>query len=78
MSGVLARVAGFLKSDDYIQSLAVISTLRPAVDAFGEQVGVNAQDPAVRANRLALLGRLNAQVSSIAELSEIVTSSTSE
>ncbi len=78
MSGVLARVAGFLKSDDYIQALTVISTLRPAVDAFFDRVLVNAQDPAVRANRLALLGRLNAQVSSIAELSEIVTSSTSE
>ena len=78
MSGVLARVAGFLKSADYIQALTVISTLRPAVDAFFEKVLVNAPDPAVRANRLALLGRLNAQVSSIAELSEIVTSSTSE
>ena len=78
MSGVLARVAVCLKSDDYIQALTVISTLRPAVDSFFEKVLVNAQDPAVRANRLALLGRLNAQVSSIAELSEIVTSSTSE
>ena len=78
MSGVLARVAVFLRSADYIQALTVISTLRPAVDAYFEKVLVNAQDPAVRANRLALLGRLNAQVSSIAELSEIVTSSTSE
>jgi glycyl-tRNA synthetase beta chain len=78
VSGVLARVALYLKSADYIQALTVISTLRPAVDAFFEKVLVNAQDPAVRANRLALLGRLNAQVSSIAELSEIVTSSTSE
>jgi glycyl-tRNA synthetase beta chain len=78
MSGVLARVAGFLKSADYIQALTVISTLRPAVDSFFEKVLVNAPDLAVRANRLALLGRLNAQVSSIAELSEIVTSSTSE
>ena len=47
-------------------------------NAFFEKVLVNAPDLAVRANRLALLGRLNAQVSSIAELSEIVTSSTSE
>jgi len=78
MNGVLARVATFLKSDDYIQALTVISTLRPVVDAFFDKVLVNAPDPAVRANRLALLGRLNVQVSSIAELSEIVTSSTSE
>jgi glycyl-tRNA synthetase beta chain len=78
MSGVLARVAELRESDDYIQALTVISTLRPTVDAFFEKVLVNAPDMAVRANRLALLGRLNAQVSSIAELSEIVTSSTSE
>jgi glycyl-tRNA synthetase beta subunit len=36
---------------------------------------VNAPDAAVRANRLALLGRLNHEVSSIADFSEIVTSS---
>jgi glycyl-tRNA synthetase beta chain len=75
---VLAQVAAFRKSEDYIQALTVIATLRPAVDAFFDKVLVNAPDPAVRANRLALLGRLYHEVSSIADFSEIVTSSTSE
>ncbi len=78
MSRVLSLVAGYRKSEDYMQSLAVIATLRPAVDSFFDRILVNAPDPAVRANRLALLGRLFNEVSSIADFSEIVTSSTSE
>ena len=77
-SAVFARVAGMRKSDDYIASLQLISSLRPAVDAFFDSVLVNAPDAAVRSNRLALLSRLNREVSSIADFSEIVTSSTSE
>jgi glycyl-tRNA synthetase beta chain len=75
MSRVLERVAELRRGDDYIQALTAISTLRPAVDAFFDKVLVNAPDAAVRANRLALLGRLNHEVSSIADFSEIVTSS---
>jgi glycyl-tRNA synthetase beta chain len=74
-SRVLARVDEFKKSEDYIQALLAVATLRPAVDAFFDKVLVNAPDPAVRANRLALLSWLNAEVSSIADFSEIVTSS---
>ncbi len=72
---VLARVAELRRRDDYIQALSAIATLRPAVDAFFDTVLVNAPDAAVRANRLALLGRLIHEFSSIADFSEIVTSS---
>ena len=75
MARVLERVAELRRGDDYIQALTAIATLRPAVDAFFDKVLVNAPDRAVRANRLALLGRLNHEVSSIADFSEIVTSS---
>ncbi|MGD0577676.1 MAG: glycine--tRNA ligase subunit beta [Bryobacteraceae bacterium] len=75
MSRVLARVAELRRGDDYIHALTAIATLRPAVDAFFDKVLVNAPDAVVRANRLALLGRLNREVSSIADFSEIVTSS---
>lgn len=77
-SRVLAAVEQYRRSDDYMQSLAVIATLRPAVDRFFDAVLVNAPDEAVRRNRLALLDRLYRQVSSIADFSEIVTSSTTE
>lgn len=78
MEGVLAAVARSRQAEDYIQALAAIATLRPAVDAYFDKVLVNAPDAAVRANRLALLSRLFTEVSSIADFSEIVTSSTSE
>ncbi|MBI4889651.1 MAG: glycine--tRNA ligase subunit beta [Acidobacteria bacterium] len=78
MERVLAQVAEHRKREDYIQALTAIATLRPAVDAFFDKVLVNAPDAAVRANRLALLGRLFNEVSSIADFSEIVVSSTSE
>jgi len=71
---VLAGVDRLRKSDDYLQALAAVATLRPAVDAFFDKVLVNAPDERIRANRLALLGRLLREVSSIADFSEIVTS----
>lgn len=73
---VLGEVAGLRASEDYIQSLQAVATLRPAVDAFFDRVLVNAPDEAVRANRLALLGWLLNEVSSIADFSEIVTTTT--
>lgn len=75
MTRVLAGVAQHRKTDDYLQALSAIATLRPAVDSFFDAVLVNAPDEAVRANRLALLGRLYNEVSSIADFSEIVTES---
>lgn len=73
---VLASVEQYRKTDDYMQALAAIATLRPAVDRFFDSILVNAPDEAVRRNRLGLLDRLYKQVSSIADFSEIVTSST--
>lgn len=77
-SRVLAKVAVYRQSEDYMASLNVISTLKPAVDHFFDKILVNAPDPAVRDNQLALLGGLYNEVSSIADFSEIVTSSTTE
>jgi glycyl-tRNA synthetase beta chain len=78
LDAVLARVLDRRQSDDYLQAFQSIATLRGAVDAFFDKVLVNAPDAAVRSNRLALLGGLFREVSSIADFSEIVTSSTSE
>jgi glycyl-tRNA synthetase beta chain len=46
-----------------------LSQLQLPVDAFFDSVLVNADDPVVRANRLALLGQLKAQFSAIADIS---------
>jgi glycyl-tRNA synthetase beta chain len=44
---------------DYAASLQALAALKAPVDAFFDGVMVNADDPALRANRLALLGGLH-------------------
>jgi glycyl-tRNA synthetase beta chain len=75
---VLGEAARLRALEDYIGALQAVAALRPAVDAFFDNVLVNAPDEGVRANRLALLGRLMTEVSSIADFSEIVTTTTTE
>lgn len=61
-------VAGALEALDYPAALARLAKLRPAVDRFFENVMVMADSPAVRGNRLALLGRLRALFLQIADV----------
>ena len=60
--------AGALAAGDYTAVLARLSQLQAPVDTFFDNVLVIADDPAVRANRLALLGQLKAQFSAIADI----------
>jgi glycyl-tRNA synthetase beta chain len=66
------RVKAFGAEKNYGAALEQIATLRPQVDAFFESVMVMAPDEAVRANRLALLQKVLADFSGIADFSEIV------
>ena len=59
------------KTDDYTTRLVNLASLREPVDAFFEGVMVNDPDAAVRANRLALLARLDAACRSVADLSQL-------
>ncbi len=68
--------AAFKQARKYEDALRTIAALRPAVDRFFDKVLVMAEDPAVRANRLALLRNLLREFSTIADFSEIVTDST--
>ena len=54
---------------DYAGALTRLAKLRPTVDAFFDGVMVNAEDPALRNNRLALLAGLRGQFTRIADLS---------
>jgi glycyl-tRNA synthetase beta chain len=72
-SGELAgRVSKLRAEKDYKTALEQIATLRPQVDAFFDAVMVMDPDAEVRANRLALLERVLADFSGIADFSEIV------
>ncbi len=56
---------------DYEASLKALAALRTPVDAFFDGVMVNADDPALRANRLGLLASLHAAMNRVADLSRL-------
>jgi glycyl-tRNA synthetase beta chain len=58
---------------EYTASLRELAVLRAPVDAFFDSVMVNADDPALRANRLALLAQLHAAMNRVADLSKLAT-----
>lgn len=63
------QVQTLLEQQDYRAALAELSSLRQPLDDFFEQVMVMADDPAVRANRLALLKRLESLFLGVADIS---------
>ena len=62
------ETAAALRCGDYASVLKRLAQLQAPVDVFFEQVLVNAEDPAVRRNRLALLGRLKAAFGAVADI----------
>jgi glycyl-tRNA synthetase beta chain len=56
---------------DYKANLTVLAGLRDSVDAFFNEVMVNAEDQAIRQNRLSLLNKLHAQMNQVADLSRL-------
>jgi glycyl-tRNA synthetase beta chain len=56
---------------DYAASLRALAALRQPVDAFFDNVMVNAEEPALRANRLALLAGLHDAMNRVADLSKL-------
>ena len=71
MHAAAPRVHEQKRAGHYREALEVIASLRPDVDRFFEQVMVMAEDPAIRKNRLALLGELLREFTTIADFSEI-------
>jgi glycyl-tRNA synthetase beta chain len=56
---------------DYTASLQALAALKAPVDAFFDAVMVNAEDPALRANRLGLLATLHQAMNRVADLSRL-------
>ena len=69
---VKPEVAKLRAEGEYRRALELIATLRPQVDAFFEAVMVMDPDPAIRENRLALLGKVLGDFGGVADFSEIV------
>ncbi|MCD9007979.1 glycine--tRNA ligase subunit beta [Luteimonas sp. XNQY3] len=62
-----------LAHGDYVSVLTHLARLRPQVDAFFDGVMVNADDAALRGNRLALLMRLSERLGSVAAIEHLST-----
>ena len=62
--------AAFAKGD-YTGSLQALAALKAPVDTFFDAVMVNAEDAALRNNRLALLAQLHAAMNRVADLSRL-------
>ena len=56
---------------DYAACLQALAALKAPVDAFFDGVMVNAEDPALKANRLGLLATLHAAMNRVADLSKL-------
>jgi glycyl-tRNA synthetase beta chain len=59
------------EAGNYTQNLQALAALKAPVDAFFDKVMVNAEDPAIRANRLGLLAQLHEAMNRVADLSKL-------
>ena len=57
--------------ENFAGAMRALAELRAPVDAFFDKVTVNAPDPALRANRLALLSEIRAATLNVADFSKI-------
>ncbi len=68
---LLALESRAAETADFRSRLTQLAELADPVDAFFDAVMVNAEDPAVRHNRLALLGQLDRLCRSVVDLSQL-------
>ena len=71
MQSIVPQADALFAAKDYTASLQALAALRGPVDAFFDGVMVNADDPALKANRLALLQQLHAAMNRVADLSKL-------
>ncbi|MBK5911216.1 glycine--tRNA ligase subunit beta [Rhodothalassium salexigens] len=71
LAGATAAAEAAVGREDYADAMGALARLRAPIDAFFDQVTVNADDPAVRANRLALLARIRRAAHTVADFSRI-------
>jgi glycyl-tRNA synthetase beta chain len=71
LTAVGPKAEAAFASGDYAASLQALAALKAPVDAFFDGVMVNAEDPALRANRLGLLATLHQAMNRVADLSKL-------
>jgi glycyl-tRNA synthetase beta chain len=71
LSRIKPQADALFDAGDYTASLQSLAALKAPVDAFFDHVMVNADDPALKANRLALLNQLHQTMNRVADLSKL-------
>ena len=71
LAGVKPQADRLFEEQDYAGSLKALAALKAPVDAFFDDVMVNAEDAALRANRQALLKQLHEAMNRVADLSRL-------
>ncbi len=64
-------IAARLQDEDYAGAMAVMAGLRAPLDAFFDRVTVNAPEPELRRNRLALLSKIRSVMDQVADFSKL-------
>jgi glycyl-tRNA synthetase beta chain len=65
------RADAAFETGDYSASLQELAALKTPVDTFFDDVMVNAEDPVLKANRLALLNQLHLTMNQVADLAKL-------
>lgn len=71
LNSVKPKADQLFEAGDYTASLQTLAALKAPVDAFFDNVMVNAEDVALRNNRLALLNQLHQAMNRVADLSKL-------
>ncbi len=71
LGDIAPRADAAFAAGDYTASLQTLAALKTPVDAFFDHVMVNVDDPALKANRLALLNQLHRTMNRVADLSRL-------
>ncbi len=71
LAGAAPEAAAAVAREDFAAAMSVLASLRAPLDAFFDDVTVNAPDPALRLNRLRLLAGFRAAVHAVADFSRI-------
>jgi glycyl-tRNA synthetase beta chain len=71
INSIAARANIAWVNGDYTANLQALAALKDPVDAFFDKVMVNAEDPALKANRLGLLATLHQAMNRVADLSKL-------
>jgi len=71
LSRIAPEAEAAFAAGNYTASLQALAGLREPVDAFFDSVMVNAEDAALRANRLALLAQLHGSMNRVADISKL-------